>query len=1162
MSGDHVSLKRQLRHQLQAGRPAIQHQVKSPPPKRRTAAQIAQARMGWKLRLQNTPKNVSAPQQSKNEPKMAYAKRAIASSSANEVGSARSSGLFAASPIRTPAKRFVSYDAASAAAIPSKNIETAVQVASSVAVAYKAHTEATFAAHKAKEVNEKLSPHKPFDTASAVYGNSLQALPSTDPSFNEIISMLHLAMPQGYERPKGAVIRAVANQRGTLDFLQHSAGRPTENCWVDARELRNQNSVEKIHQRGGKIRAIEKDSGLLFASGTFPQYDHSWDGIVSVLLCKVSVGRPYWIPRNQAGDIASKYFDDKAYYPGNLSSAYDSICFMPSERSDGGACRFLVANEMQALACWYVTFVPRKVEVVQPETNETTKALSPEAKMRVSLWEKRFKRMKREKDVVAMKRSQDDSDGSQQRLPSQNAPEKRKHASMAYQRMMIDSDFVQGRLEMNLRNLHDRLEMVHDNYVETEEEVNDRLHAALEQIENSKTARKLALLAWKRQLEEYLCHIKLVDRLQNTTVTELTSKQLAAYNGVFKNAMENFCPKPGGWHVALNPGKYMNRLINATVDQKVCAGHISKNMGDDTISPTYDGDMSPFSDKGSPYREEKNDRPSVLPPTNVLNHVMDFRKQWEDPTARQSRLTSLNERMIKRLEPKPQPAPLKETKGQPVTPTSTNTIYMKGWMLKRDPVDPSAGWKRRYFVLSSHKLTWQDDEYSEATLGSMWLEACEVRLRVVNDRASGGTNQTDFFVDSPKRTVLLRANSDAYNNKTELYRRKDWVSGLQKNTHVARAALRQKRGLFASFNNHDAFSNMDSIFRDPRYTFIDVLATGAQETDSEMVADLVFGVFSSHGSMELAKMLSSCVLSDSLRGDQNNDGNYFQQQALLPALIDRFFQAEMEPLLQMYLLPLINIVNTKPLSYNLGGLNDVSGSLLTEEELEDNARNFLHLCLSFCRAISLIFEGCSKGMQHFISTASKHLDGTRPWTIGRAITVSICGALMRVPELIPVKEYGVDYLKPNSTEVLRMVSVTFQYLVEGRLISGSKRNVHIMPANKFLQNNFGQLGEWKKEMMKKYKDAGGHEPTEPGVHEASMTDTKIESLISSLHQFMRFAYEKGRGYWENIPLADHVSFDRNELIDTVFEKFGESGSRNNVRKTYGNTVVSNNEFSQ
>ena len=133
MSGDHVSLKRQLRHQLQAGRPAIQHQVKSPPPKRRTAAQIAQARMGWKLRLQNTPKNVSAPQQSKNEPKMAYAKRAIASSSANEVGSARSSGLFAASPIRTPAKRFVSYDAASAAAIPSKNIETAVQVASSVA---------------------------------------------------------------------------------------------------------------------------------------------------------------------------------------------------------------------------------------------------------------------------------------------------------------------------------------------------------------------------------------------------------------------------------------------------------------------------------------------------------------------------------------------------------------------------------------------------------------------------------------------------------------------------------------------------------------------------------------------------------------------------------------------------------------------------------------------------------------------------------------------------------------------------------------------------------------------------------------------------------------------------------------------------------------------
>ena len=50
----------ELRRGLLSSRSAKQQQTRSPPPKKRTPAQVAQARMAWKLRLQKDDRQLNS----------------------------------------------------------------------------------------------------------------------------------------------------------------------------------------------------------------------------------------------------------------------------------------------------------------------------------------------------------------------------------------------------------------------------------------------------------------------------------------------------------------------------------------------------------------------------------------------------------------------------------------------------------------------------------------------------------------------------------------------------------------------------------------------------------------------------------------------------------------------------------------------------------------------------------------------------------------------------------------------------------------------------------------------------------------------------------------------------------------------------------------------
>ena len=58
-----------------------------------------------------------------------------------------------------------------------------------------------------------------YDQPVTVTNKSLPALSADDPVYNEIINMLHVAIPSKYARPDDAIIRAVAKKEGTLAFI-------------------------------------------------------------------------------------------------------------------------------------------------------------------------------------------------------------------------------------------------------------------------------------------------------------------------------------------------------------------------------------------------------------------------------------------------------------------------------------------------------------------------------------------------------------------------------------------------------------------------------------------------------------------------------------------------------------------------------------------------------------------------------------------------------------------------------------------------------------------------------------------------------------------------------------------------------------------------------
>ena len=1156
----------QIRASKLASQRAIQAQVKSPPPRGRTAAQVAQARMGWKLRLQQeqkSPKGKKAPTYVPNAspirvkgrpPKPPTTRRSHSDAAPSWMS------LSPQTPLRTPGR-------SSSDGVDS--VATAVEVANKVHAAYEAHKEASQVISDANRVAREVRAVSPPDEKKSfggqttekerLYGHMLQALPQSDPSFNEVINILHMAMPAEYERPSGAIIRAIATHEGTVDYLSFNKGRISENCWVDVRDLKNYNSVDELHKRGGKFMPQLEGQGILFSANKIePKALDSWDGIISVVMCKVCPGRPYWIPRPMAGDLTKKPYDDGAFYPDNLSPAFDSICVSPEDFplvKSNDVCRHLVRQPNQALACWHVTFCPHKKDVTNAAKASENKEEADGSKgddeagdddsTRVAAWQRRFKLKNRE------------THREDHWNKSVNAPEARKSATLAFQRLQIEIDFIREALQKQMVDLHGRMEAVHENYVETEEVVNETLQASLHDYAIAQESRRYALLAWKRQLEAYMLHINLMERLERTAGGELTSAQKVYYDAAFKEAAEKYFPRPKQWNPEKNPGLQIHRPIEVNVSQEVFAGPVSVDVRatERALSPSISSATDERVDSPPNVRKDNG----VLPPSTVYSHILDFREQWEDPLARAERLDSTNDRTVTRTGPKPPPTAQKD---EAVVPESDSLavnddgcVEMSGWMLTNTSGKATAsGWKRRYFVLSSSKLTWQENEFSNSSLGSLYLSSCQIRLEMVDGNKEAQT-ETDFTIESPSGSLVMRANSDSLSSDhggPRLYRRKQWMHALKTNIEAARSAFRKKRGLFASFHDHDAFEILDNILCEG--VLINYLSAHLEGTTMTLVTSLIHDILCARGCMAYSNVVTKILIEDIVSSGKPLSDVFFKRTSIVNGLVNSFLVTQLKPLISTYFMPLLNMVQARPKSYSVSNSKRFRArSAETALEMMDIHHNFLHLCLSMARAVSLIFEEAPKGVRMFLRKVSLFVDGNLPqndplvgtWMIRHTVLSAICPMLRNAGGLVPEDRYGVDYLTAETLAVVEMIAETLETMARGKVVTDDQT------AYEFLENGTELLEEWKSLVVEENQD-------DLKVHlDAGLSDQDVEALAMGLHQFLCFAHKKGREFFEfrNSPVGQNVKgkvqvFDRRRFLEAVFDMF--SGHADvEVRKNYG-----------
>ena len=273
---------------------------------------------------------------------------------------------------------------------------------------------------------------------------------------------------------------------------------------------------------------------LLFSSeGLVPRKD--WNGIVSLVLCKVVPGRQVYV---ESDEISPSRLTDTFYSDGIDFSVenerdmklYDSH----SVRTENGI-RHLIMSPNQVLACWHVTFVP-KVKVASPTTRSrntdatggnirgTDKSV---AHARVADWERRVNRLNmRSRSPESYNRGGNLKYlGRHHYEASKNAPEERKSATLAYHRLQVEVDLLKEGLEQNLHSLHDTVQAIHQNYFRAEEQITSNLQHALKGLLFTRSNRQYKLKAWRLQLKEYLRHINIVQRLHSTAARELDENQ-------------------------------------------------------------------------------------------------------------------------------------------------------------------------------------------------------------------------------------------------------------------------------------------------------------------------------------------------------------------------------------------------------------------------------------------------------------------------------------------------------------------------------------------------------------------------------------------------------------------------------------------------------------
>ena len=183
----------------------------------------------------------------------------------------------------------------------------------------------------------------------------------------------------------------------------------------------------------------------------------------------------------------------------------------------------LLESPKQVLACWHVTFVPKRKGALSPQamrTRSPTKVDDDDdnAHSRVAEWQRRVNQRDMNLRSPRLHHSSSSSPthrGKHHYEMSKNAPEERKSATLAYHRLEVEIDFIRKGLQQNLSDLHDRVKKIHENYIRVEDEITKNLEHSLKDL-LYKANRRYKLHAWKLQLKEYLCHANLIDRLHST----------------------------------------------------------------------------------------------------------------------------------------------------------------------------------------------------------------------------------------------------------------------------------------------------------------------------------------------------------------------------------------------------------------------------------------------------------------------------------------------------------------------------------------------------------------------------------------------------------------------------------------------------------------------
>ena len=1216
----------ELRKDLLNSYNAKQQQVRSPPPKRRTPAQVAQTRMVWKLRLQQSEREnkyvPSAPQTTGSSPSArgssnnyitpSYAQQPMRPNMASSTKSNEGSTYSAQTP-KSPSfvgfddiyaqrsPKFTSPESNSGNTIDSQAkegqnffsrrisqvdtlaavdheqaVKVSLEVADSISEAQGAHNFI-----QQQGTSELLDDYYLSHDMDSVFNKDLQALPPSDEVYSEIINMLHVAMPDGYARPNDAIVRAVAKRDATIRFINHNYGQPTMNCWVDCADLTNHNSVSQLNVRGGHFKKQNGKRALLFSSGkiSFPQ---NWNGIMSFVLCKLAPGRQIFL--DEEDEIASTELSSNKYFSDGIDfevkkenpKLFDSYSIHKKNNV-----LHLLESPKQVLACWHVTFVPKRKGALSPQAmrnRSPTKVDDDDdnAHSRVAEWQRRVNQrdMNLRSPRLHHSSSSPTHRGKHHYEMSKNAPEERKSATLAYHRLEVEIDFIRKGLQQNLSDLHDRVNRIHENYIRVEDEITKNLEHSLKDLLYTRADRRYKLHAWKLQLKEYLCHANLIDRLHSTAGRELQYEQKKAFDSIFEDIAKNdFLPRIPKYNMNVDPAQQMCTPIQVDVTQRIYSGPLQKEF----YSPTkynehvgHEGEEdndSQYYDESTTMTEATTE--SRLPPAYALNHILRMRQKTEDPYKRESRLDALQARTQSKRAVRPKVSPskgasppssrftwVKDSSSKDDDNTHlVDAVELSGSMLKGTKTKNGTGWKRRFFILSGNKLKWKENHDNNHVLGSISLEKYNVEI----DK----DHPTDFFLLAPKRKIILRAFRDHGGPaSTTNVTRQQWIDCLTANIHASRQALRKKRGLLASFQDFEGLEQLDNVLRESTYSIACILNENLKDPkEVNGVAKALHRVFCAHGDVEHAKMVVEMVQSSKNPNIQGIFESKNKERSLAATMLAMYINNILKDTVFKFLFPVINIVQTRPQSYNfMVGTGSTSG---------EKIRNFQQLCLSFFRSIDMICQHSTPGLQYVMITLSlklKNLLGTNTRrsnaiVFGFIVKESICAALSNAKELFSKSIIGK--MSNMALKVLRNVSETLEKLVDGLLFDSQSFYLNLVPLNTFLQNNFNQVENFTFTLQELYKKNAktflsvGQSSLADKTHSFSEDDTEL--LASGLHLMQKYAYRKGKSYWANLTIDKDLKLKMprlqiNKFIEVIFDMLGKPNS-GNVRKNYGSSGI-------